>query len=384
VSDPADGVQRLELASGVRTSSSTPMRPALWYVAFDPGSDGRGYASAYRAYQVTDDGGRSWQRHEQPAQLGQLFPVGGAVVWATADSACNDCPTLYLSTDGGSSWSGRDGPWSFISSLQPADNERAWVVADNGLWRTDDGGMNWVKLQDGNSAGYYRFVGRSFGYTLTCGIYNCSDSFRVSHDGGETWETRPLPLSDGLTFVTPEIGFAMRFEGIQDCPCTFPLMRTGDGGRTWRDVVRFPSHLGNFTFVDELRGWAIGGGSDPTRNYVYRTADGGYSWGAELTLPPNTYAQELSVHGDRITLHAGLGVGQGLVDRTFLFERAIEPPRTKPIISPNTGMGEGSTLSPSIVWVALAFGLLAMIAGVLLRVASLGAAAWDTRYDQTV
>jgi photosystem II stability/assembly factor-like uncharacterized protein len=368
VTSRADGVVRYDLLTNERSVSKTPLRPAFWYVAFDPDSDVNGFATAFRAYQVTADGGRAWTRIGQPAQLGQLYPVGERVVWATADGACETCPTLYRSTDDGRTWTGLDGPWWYISTLQPADATRAWVVADNGLWRSDDAGATWRLLQDGNSAGNYAFVGRDFGYSRTCGIYQCTETFRVSYDGGVTWETRPLPTSDGLTFVTPDVGFAMRFEGIQDCPCTFPLTTTTDGGRTWNDVARLPFHLGNFTFTDARNGWALGGYEGTDRSAVHRTTDGGRTWTVDLLLPEYTYAQELMLHGDRLSVHAGAG-GFGCNHHVFIYERVIASPTTPPVVPPNTGAGPVSTAPSRAWWV---FGGLA--AGAVIAAVGLGPA----------
>jgi hypothetical protein len=260
-------------------------------------------------------------------------------LWATADAACNTCPTVYRSTDGANSWTPLDGPWWFISTFQAADSTRAWAVADNGLWRTDDAGVTWLLLEEGNSAGNYHFVGRDFGYSTTCGIYRCEESFRVTDDGGVTWEPRPMPMQDGLTFVTPDVGFAMRYEGNTECPCTFPLMGTTDGGRTWTDLTRLHTHLMNFTFIDARTGWATGGGTDRERSHVYHTTDGGRTWTIDLSLPVNSYPMDLALHGETLTLRAGMGAVQGLDDHAYLYERNVDLTPTPPVTPPDAGTG---------------------------------------------
>jgi hypothetical protein len=122
-------------------------------------------------------------------------------------------------------------------------------------------------------------------------------------------------------------------------------MGTTDGGRTWSDLVRLATHLSNFTFLDEREGWATGSGADPSRGYVYHTADGGHSWSVDLELPPRVYPVSIVLHGDALTLHAGAGA-QGLADHTFLYQRSVPrsqpPPLVQPpIVAPDTGVGPG-------------------------------------------
>jgi photosystem II stability/assembly factor-like uncharacterized protein len=357
VTSPKSGLAVYNIASRTFTPAITPTAPSFWDVAFATDSATSGAASGYKIYRVTADGGRTWQELPQPAQLSELHPASGGVIWATAQDICEHCPNIYRSLDAGRTWTAAaNGNWTFISALepspQPGDGDRAWVVADNGLWRTSDGGASWQFIEAGNSAYMYSAIDHNHGYTRICPPYQCQDSFRFTSDGGDTWETRPLPLSDGLIFVTPDVGFAEKYEPHNaSCPCSFPLIGTTDGGRTWDEIARLDTTLRQFIFTDARHGWALGQSSTaPYASNVMVTSDGGHTWDIELTLPAGPYGVDLQLHGGVLTLRAGAG-SFGLDDRTFLYERAVATATRPPVIPPDAGTGPDAGSPP---WRALA------------------------------
>jgi photosystem II stability/assembly factor-like uncharacterized protein len=50
------------------------------------------------------------------------------------------------------------------------------------------------------------------------------------------------------------------------------LLRTTDGGETWRPVKTLPDGILDLDFIDLNQGWAVYGG------FVLRTIDGGETW----------------------------------------------------------------------------------------------------------
>jgi photosystem II stability/assembly factor-like uncharacterized protein len=362
------GLLRIGLNDGAVTSPAVPVGPAFWDVAFDPRSATRGWATAHRAFYRTEDGGRSWTEAAAPAQFGELHAGSDGSVWARVDGgACDGCSSVYRSTDGGASWQATAaGAWLYTSSMQAADASRAWVVADNGLWRTDDGGASWRMVEDGNSAMDFHVIDRDHAWTRTCGIFTCVESFRYSSDGGETWETRPLPVSDGLTFVTREVGFAMKYEN-QSCPatCSFTLIGTIDGGRTWRDLYRSSLSLSNFAFVDALHGWAAAQDGISGASSIVGTNDGGRTWTRETELPGGVYSpgNGILIHGDRATVRLQVGGGVLPASRMIMFERTLDR-AVNPIVLPDTGRGRDSPAGATET-VAGAAALLLLGAGII-------------------
>jgi photosystem II stability/assembly factor-like uncharacterized protein len=259
-----------------------------------------------------------------------------------------------------------DGPWLFTASMQAADAGRAWVVADNGLWRTDDGGASWRVVEDGNSAMDFHIIDRDHAWTRTCGIYTCADSFRYSNDGGEMWDTRPLPVSDGLTFVTRDVGFAMKYED-QSCPerCSFALIGTTDGGRTWSELYRSSLSLSNFAFIDARHGWAAGQDGVTGVSSIVATSDGGRTWAREIELPGGVYTPGNGIlsHGDRATVRLQVGGGLLVTSRVIMFEREIDR-GTNPIVLPDTG--DGSAAANGTASIAMAASAMLLLAGLII------------------
>ncbi len=352
-------VRRYDLATYASTESNTPIGPAFGYVSFAPDSNDVGYGAGH----ATRDGGRTWQPIESPAKPGRLFAVPSSSVWATTGEACPGCPNLHRSADAGQTWTGYIGPWFLFDTLYPIDDVRLWAVADNRVWRTDNGGSTWTKLRDDGEVGrHYRFLGANFAYSIPeCRGFDCDDTFAVTVDGGNTWEARPIPVLDygSLSFITPAIGFALRgCERRSRCPHPQVPVRTTDGGRTWHEFDP-PSALGQFTFIDADRGWAIGGGAEQYRDYVYATADGGITWNVEFTIPEPASPAGLTLHGDRLTLHAQRGYIQGLDAHTYFFERTVDG-NSGSITGPITGTGGGSSPSSRTWSLAAIAGLLAL------------------------
>jgi photosystem II stability/assembly factor-like uncharacterized protein len=101
-------------------------------------------------------------------------------------------------------------------------------------------------------------------------------------DGGRTWKTVVLkddPELESVFFRTVQEGWATGSLQGQAV-----IYRTGDGGRTWRlekKVVDFvPSSITRIWFANQDDGWAVGVGEQEGERYglVFHTDDGGNHW----------------------------------------------------------------------------------------------------------
>lgn len=87
----------------------------------------------------------------------------------------------------------------------------------------------------------------------------------VTSDGGAHWQVVPLkeePLS--LFFLNESIGWMVTTKG---------LWRTDEAGRSWVKLPKLPPEVSRVYFLDEKRGWGIGG-----KKTVVETTDGGEKW----------------------------------------------------------------------------------------------------------
>jgi photosystem II stability/assembly factor-like uncharacterized protein len=97
-----------------------------------------------------------------------------------------------------------------------------------------------------------------------------------TQDGGATWRvvSTSLPELRDLQFVTRERGFAAVAEAgcTQAADCN-TVIRSDDGGATWRRVYAAAGPIAWLQFVDATHGWIIVSGGA-----LVRTTDGGNTW----------------------------------------------------------------------------------------------------------
>lgn len=138
------------------------------------------------------------------------------------------------------------------------------IAGYKGIYRTLDGGLKWEEVY----------------------------SYEVNYNGFI------LPSSfSNLFFVNENIGFAIEnnheFRQV--------LIKTEDGGLTWKRLVNSPNHLSSIKFLDANEGF-VG-----SRNLIYKTSDGGLTWG-ETTLDNGRTITDF----DFISPEVGFAIGSDL------------------------------------------------------------------------
>jgi photosystem II stability/assembly factor-like uncharacterized protein len=133
-----------------------------------------------------------------------------------------------------------------------------------------------------------------------------------SNDRGVSWERRLMPEPSGqVSFVDANIGWYLA-RGSPETQCNGAgtvILRTADGGATWRQVAVTPGSSGigysqckeGLSFIDTTHGFlAAWDDNDPPS--IYRTSDGGTTWtAATLPDPPG-----FTTLAGGFTLRAGL------------------------------------------------------------------------------
>jgi photosystem II stability/assembly factor-like uncharacterized protein len=160
-----------------------------------------------------------------------------------------------------------------------ADSSQGWVVGDDGIFHTIDGGYNWAHQ-------FIGFVGH------VCGISNnelwatgVRDTLLHTNDSGTNWSKRSLITFLDLDsvsslakiyFYNNNIGWVY-VRGWQSGQFTFRLLKTTDGGNFWYMMVNPLANWGGgnaiIQFLDSTFGLITG-----TYSPVFKTTDGGESW----------------------------------------------------------------------------------------------------------
>jgi photosystem II stability/assembly factor-like uncharacterized protein len=228
----------------------------------------------------SDDGGATWEPRGLAASgtTGRIVvhptdpdtvyvAAGGSLFTAGGDRG------VYKTADGGATWNRVLAPATPFSGgadlvMDPRNPNRLYAAmwdhlrepdvrtyggVGSGLWRTDDGGATWTRLENvvtktpGDATGLARDaslgrIGVALApgnpdrvYVITTATFGQDKGFYVSNDGGESFNTATLPGSQGgfgwwfgRIWVDPTNADHLFVAGVN-------LRESLDGGQTWRN-----------------------------------------------------------------------------------------------------------------------------------------------------
>lgn len=177
------------------------------------------------------------------------------------------------------------------------DEQQGWLVNIRGeVYGTTDGGGRWDRLNQLAGDVFPRCVGFAssrLGWIGNINLTNAPLPHRAlfeTEDGGRSWSNvssritgAPVAGLCGMRVLNESTVVAV---GRWNGPAVF--VKTEDGGRTWvsRDLGGLTGGLVDVAFLDENRGFAVGGFGDgsseaeqrASRVVVLATEDGGQTW----------------------------------------------------------------------------------------------------------
>ena len=203
--------------------------------------------------------------------------VNDRVAWAagTADPTAGNGPDVIRTTDGGQSWTDVTATLTGagLFCITAVDENHAWVGTSAGLiYATTNGGASWAQ---------------------------------------QTYPGTQSPFIDGIWFFDANNGYALGDPASGTGK--FVLLRTTDAGVTWVHFANEPvggsSEAGwnnSFWWNDASHGWF---GTNNSR--VWRTNDGGTSWGSAATPSTNSVGVTFNDNFTGLVTH-----DNGIVGRT--------------------------------------------------------------------
>ena len=229
--------------------------------------------------------------------------------------------TLYKSADAGAHWQianpggGGMDPQAILSDLavHPRESRRLYAATDKGLYRSDDAGATWRRLEQGLPHAHVRRVALCIGRPETLYVSMWSPPGREpwqggvyrSDDGGESW----MPRLQGLATRVGKPGEASQMTSNVDRLAVHPespdvvyagdtawvsagVYRTTDGGQSWQRATDSRSPAMQYGWITMWGPSVMGLAMDPRRpdtlyfstsGHLFRTTDRGAHWDAAYT-----------------------------------------------------------------------------------------------------
>ncbi|MCK4224297.1 MAG: M20/M25/M40 family metallo-hydrolase [candidate division Zixibacteria bacterium] len=210
------------------------------------------------------DGGDTWESKSKPEFSGLDFR-GSYFEDAGCGWVVGDEKVLFTS-DGGANWIEQAQVVGVnLYSIDFADTSRGWIVGENGtILHTTDRGTNWNPQTSSTSTRL-----RSVDFVdLLNGWAVGEDGWAIyTTNGGLNWNRKTLPTSNDLNcvdFVDSLHGWMVGLDGS--------IFYTSDLGVNWASQPSGSYYLFGVNFADTLTGWATG------LDDIIKTTNGGQSW----------------------------------------------------------------------------------------------------------
>ncbi len=173
---------------------------------------GRGQTAVLR----TTDAGESWDSlNAWGGHMHTVFFVNDTLGWVAGERGA-----VSKTVDGGDSWSTTsvDVGFFFISSFHAIDQDTAWMVGNDQIFKTEDGGEVWEAMVDPSNARYQAcFFSNSKSGWVTVSESSTSEIIHTS-DGGESWQVQAsLPnvnILSSFSFINDTAGWCSGATGV--------------------------------------------------------------------------------------------------------------------------------------------------------------------------
>ena len=174
---------------------------------------------------------------------------------------------IVHTSDGGESWNIQDsGTVSILYGVHFVSPDTGWVVGTSGkMLKTFNGGVTWIDtVISTRSLTDVFFLDRIRGWVIGDNVI-----IRTTN-GGRNWQTYdahtgPVPLLYSVAFTDENNGWAVGLKGA--------IIYTENGGDSWFPQSGGSNPLLDVSFVDQNRGWTVGVGVT-----ILHTVNGGKLW----------------------------------------------------------------------------------------------------------
>ncbi|MBK9097711.1 MAG: T9SS type A sorting domain-containing protein [bacterium] len=175
-----------------------------------------------------------------------------------------------------------------LNSVFFVDSSYGWAVGDSGIIiHTSNGGTDWI-IQDSKTLNNIKdvyFLNKELGWAIYWEYYNFPFGTYVlkTTDGGVNWISFQEPEKDIFSQCIVFLDSLNGWMGGKGTPFVkLPIVKTIDGGRTWRNAVIDSSNFStlpvfDIKFYNDKYGYACGGAIDCC-GIIWWTNNGGDFW----------------------------------------------------------------------------------------------------------
>lgn len=214
-----------------------------------------GWAVGFDGYIVhTNTGGQTWRIQNSGTDfiLRAITFVDTLRGWIVGEEPVGNKGLILHTDDGGGTWRNQTPTAAAaLGGVTFLDTVNGWVVGKM-IFRTKDGGKNWMLLRQGTGLGSVVFTDTLRGWAA--GYDPPTDAIIIyTKDGGKTWSPQlsgPYYAPKDMKFVDSLHGWAVSLFG--------QIHSTSDGGRNWREQQVSSQSLEAVDFIDTRRGWIVG------------------------------------------------------------------------------------------------------------------------------
>ncbi len=183
---------------------------------------------------------------------------------------------VHRSTNGGGSWSRRGLAGRVVNDLAVHRSLPLTVYAatDRGVYKTTDGGLTWRLT----TSGFPGVNGIAVAPSNSAVVYAVNWGGMIkSVDAGRTWQRLSVPAEGGYWSVAVHPTRSGTVWVGDRLLSGNTVLRTTDGGRTWRFAAACPENYGPLDLtVDVRQPWVVYAGCEGYG--VYRSLDSGATW----------------------------------------------------------------------------------------------------------
>ncbi len=201
-----------------------------------------------------------WILKSTGTNINSVFFISPSQGWMAGDSGL-----MYVTYDGGMSWSGLDSKTTErLNSVFFKNESTGWTAGDNGtIVKTTDGGDNWTVLSTGVT-----WKINSVYFPTTDTGYAIGDKELRTTNCGMNWTDYGLTLSANSSYFTSaNTGYYVSSSNI---------FKTTNGGSGWFSTILSGSYNSVY-FLNSSTGWTSGSGP------VRYTTNAGTNWTTQTT-----------------------------------------------------------------------------------------------------